>query len=241
MVETTSPQVPVRGGSGAMFDRVAPRYDLLNRLMSLGLDRVWRRAAVRALELRPGHRALDLATGTADVALAMIAQQPACTVVGLDPSVGMLEVGREKIVAKGLADRVQLEVGDAEVLPFEDRSFDAVAIAFGIRNVPDRARALREMARVTKPGGRIAILELSEPAGVLALGARFHMRFVGPALGALLSNRFAYEYLPDSIAAFPTPVAFAELLVANGHRVLTVRRFTAGVCTLFLSTPAEVT
>lgn len=228
----------VRGGSGAMFDRVAPRYDLLNRLLSLGLDRRWRRAAVRALELAPGDAALDLATGTGDVALEMLRQQPACRVVGVDPSAGMLEVGRAKVAAAGLADRVELEVGQAEELGFADGSFDAAAIAFGIRNVADRERGLRELSRVVRPGGRIAILELGEPRGLLALGARIHMRVVGPALGALLSNRSAYRYLPRSIAAFPSPAEFVCAMEASGHDAVRVTAFASGVCNLFVSRSA---
>lgn len=240
MVHTATSE-QVRGGSGAMFDRVAPRYDLLNRLLSLGLDRRWRRAAVRALALQRGSRALDLATGTADVALEMLRQQPSCLVVGLDPSGGMIEVGREKVAAAGLEGKIELALGSAELLEYPDESFDAVAISFGIRNVEDRPRALREMARVTRSGGRIAILELTEPNGLLALGARFHMRVLGPLVGALLSNRFAYSYLPASIAAFPSPTDFVKLMEDNGHRVLEARRFTAGVCTLFLSEPGART
>lgn len=230
-------QTQPRGGSGAMFDHVAPRYDLLNRLLSLGFDRRWRRAAVASLELEPGSRALDLATGTADVALEMVRQQPGVEVVGLDPSVGMIQVGRQKVARAGHRGRIALDTGAAEVLPFADRTFDAVAISFGIRNVEDRPQALREMARVTKPGGRIAILELSEPSGIMALGARLHMRVISPLLGGLLSNGFAYRYLPASIQAFPAPAEFARIMEANGHRVLEVRRFTAGVCTLFVSEP----
>jgi ubiquinone/menaquinone biosynthesis methyltransferase len=154
---------PVQNGSGAMFDAIAARYDLVNRVISLGVDQSWRKKTVRSLNLRSGARVLDLATGTADLALMIASRVESSTVVGLDPSSAMLAVGQRKIDKKGLAQRISLVQGDAEALPFPDRSFDGVSIAFGIRNVPDRARALKEMARVTRPGGRIALLELSEP------------------------------------------------------------------------------
>ncbi len=191
-------------GSGAMFDRIARRYDLLNRLSSLGFDRSWRRQAVEALDLEPGHRVLDLATGTADLALEILRQEPRAEVVGIDPSPRMLERARHKVDAAGLGGRVELRLGKAEELPLDDDSVDGTAIAFGIRNVPDRPRALSEMARVTRPGGRVVILELNEPrSGLLAPLARFHIHRVVPRLGAWLSGAGEYRYLEKSIADFP--------------------------------------
>jgi demethylmenaquinone methyltransferase/2-methoxy-6-polyprenyl-1,4-benzoquinol methylase len=231
----------VRGGSGAMFDRIARRYDLLNRLSSFGRDRAWRRTAVAALDLAPGHRVLDLATGTADVALEVLRQQPAATVVGIDPSAGMLEVARRKVAAAGLAGRVELGHGDAEALPLADASVDGVIIAFGIRNVPDRERALREMARVTRRQGRIVILELSEPrSGLLAPLARFHIHHVVPRLGAWLSGGREYRYLESSIAAFPEPRELADLMRRCGCAVRLIRPLTFGACCLYVSQPADV-
>ena len=192
-----------REGSGAMFDGIAARYDLVNRVISLGIDQSWRRKTVRALELGAGHRVLDLATGTADLAIQVAESEPSVSVVGLDPSAKMLAVGHEKVERAGLSGRVELVQGDAQALPFEDDSFDSVCIAFGIRNVPDRAQALREMSRVTRPGGRIAILELSEPrTGLFGKMARFHIHSVVPFVGALLSGVKEYRYLQRSIAAF---------------------------------------
>jgi demethylmenaquinone methyltransferase / 2-methoxy-6-polyprenyl-1,4-benzoquinol methylase len=228
----------VRAGSGAMFDKIARRYDLLNRVMSLGIDQRWRNKTVDALELKPGSRVLDLATGTADLALKVLRRHPESTVVGVDPSVGMLEIGRQKVAAAGLASRCELQVGDAQELPFPEHSFDGVCIAFGIRNVPDRARALREMARVTRPGGRIAILELSEPkGGILGPLARFQIRTVVPWVGGLLSGSREYRYLQESIAAFPPPEAFAELMRVAGLEVLRVQPLTFGVCCLYVARP----
>ena len=213
-----------------MFDRIAQRYDLLNRLMSLGRDQSWRRRTVRSLVLRRGQRVLDLATGTADLALLAAEAAPDICVVGVDPSAGMLEVGRAKLVRRGADGRVRLQQGDAEALPFENHSFDACCIAFGIRNVPDRPRALAEMVRVTRRGGRIAILELTEPRGALS---RFHVHHVVPRLGALLSGQREYRYLQRSIAAFPPPDAFAAMMGAAGLASVTATALTLGVCHLF--------
>jgi len=227
-------------GSGAMFDGIADRYDLLNRLLSLGIDQGWRRQLVDALLLAPGQLVLDLATGTADVAMAIAEREPTATVIGLDPSPRMLAVGGRKLGRETLARRVALIEGDAEMLPFPDRTVDGVCMAFGIRNVPDRARALREMARVTRPGGRVVILELSEPRqGLLAPLARFHIHTLVPRLGAWLSGSEEYRYLQASIARFPSPPDFAEVMRAAGLEVLEVRPLTFGVACLFIATPVQ--
>ena len=242
-------------GSGAMFDRIAGRYDLVNRILSLGIDQRWRRRLVRTLGLdvrrkRPSNaswygerpRILDLATGTGDLAIAMAQACPGAQVIGLDPSPGMLAVAKDKLAAQGLADRVTLEVGDAQHLPYKNCELDAVTIAFGIRNVPDRPLALREMARVVRPGGRIAVLELGEPRrGVMGAMARVHTRHVVPWLGALFSGRREYRYLQKSVAAFPPAEEFAEVMRASGLDVLEVVPLTFGVCNLYVATPAEET
>lgn len=225
-------------GSGGMFDQIAGRYDLLNRLMSMGIDRSWRRKTVAAMALPKRARVLDLATGTGDLALMIARLHADAHVVGSDPSIRMLEVGTEKVKRAGLEGRVELREGDAQALPFAADSFDACCIAFGIRNVPDRGAALAEMARVTKPGGRVAILELSEPhVGVLSPFARFHVRQVIPRLGGMLSGSREYRYLQQSIAAFPPSGEFAKQMEAAGLRVLDVKPFTFGACTLFVAEP----
>lgn len=241
---TPAPSAPTslvpepKKGSGAMFDAIAHRYDLLNRVMSLGIDQRWRRRTVRALELPASAQVLDLATGTADVALAITRAHPDARITGLDPSERMLAIGRQKVAARGLDASIELLCGDAQALPFPDRSFDGVCIAFGIRNVPDRGRALREMARVTRPGGRIAVLELSEPGGgPLSALARFHIHTVVPRLGALLSGAPEYRYLQQSIAAFPPAAEFADLMRKSDLEVLRVQPLTFGVCHLFVATP----
>jgi demethylmenaquinone methyltransferase / 2-methoxy-6-polyprenyl-1,4-benzoquinol methylase len=223
-----------------MFDAIAPRYDLLNRLLSLGIDQRWRRELVRRLELGPGARVLDHATGTADLALLIARSGPHVRVLGLDPSTQMLRIGRGKVVEAGLSERVELQLGDAERLDgITDASFDAASMAFGIRNVPDRGRALAELARVTRPGGRVAILELSEPeGGLIGPLARWHVRSMVPWLGALLSGAREYRYLQRSIAAFPAPAEFAQLMEQSGLRVQLIQPLTFGVCHLYVGTPA---
>jgi demethylmenaquinone methyltransferase/2-methoxy-6-polyprenyl-1,4-benzoquinol methylase len=227
-------------GSGEMFDRIAPRYDLVNRVLSLGLDVRWRKRAVRSLALGERPRVLDLATGTGDLAIEIARTHPGATVIGLDPSEQMLAIARAKLTRRGLADRVSLIVGDAQHLPQRNCEIDAATIAFGIRNVPDRAAALRELARVVRPGGRVAILELGEPrSGLLGALARLHTRHIVPHLGALLGGRREYRYLQTSIAAFPPANEFAGLMQACGLQVLNVTPLTFGVCTLYVATPAE--
>jgi demethylmenaquinone methyltransferase/2-methoxy-6-polyprenyl-1,4-benzoquinol methylase len=229
-----------QNGSGEMFDTIAHRYDLLNRIISLGVDNRWRRRAVEALNCRPDHKVLDLATGTGDLAILTTQSYPGVRVVGLDPSPKMLEVGEQKIKKLHLDGRISLQQGDAQQLPFEDQSFHGISIAFGIRNVPDRAQALREMRRVTKPGGRIVILELSEPRnGVLGPLARFHIHSVVPWVGSLISGQKAYHYLQSSIAAFPPPEEFASMMREAGLQVLEVAPLSFGVSCLYVATPAK--
>jgi demethylmenaquinone methyltransferase/2-methoxy-6-polyprenyl-1,4-benzoquinol methylase len=225
-------------GSGAMFDAIAPRYDLVNRVISLGIDQSWRKKTVRSLELGTGARVLDVATGTADLALMIAETEPSASIVGLDPSAGMLAVGKDKVEQRGLGARIRLVEGSAESLPFDDGSFDGTCIAFGIRNVPDRARALAEMARVTKKGGRVSILELSEPRkGPLARLARFHVHTLVPRVGAFLSRAPEYRYLEQSIAAFPPADEFGALMDRSGLSVREIVPLTFGVCHLYVAEP----
>lgn len=233
------PQTPSPNpGSGAMFDQIAGRYDLLNRLMSMGIDQSWRRKTVAALRLPRRARVLDLATGTADLAIMIARTHPDAEVIGSDPSTEMLRVGIDKVGRDGLTNRVTLEEGDAQALPYATNSFDGCCIAFGIRNVPDRGAALSEMARVTKPGGRVAVLELGEPSvGWLSPFARFHVRKVIPRLGGMLSGSREYKYLQESIAAFPPADEFAEQMGRAGLEVLEVKPLTFGACNLFVAEP----
>jgi len=223
-------------GSGAMFDNIAERYDAINRLMSLGLDRRWRRRCVERLSGPNLTSILDVATGTADLAIAAARRYPEVKVVGLDPSEQMLGVGRTKLGKLGLSDRIELVRGDAEALPFGDGSFDAAMMAFGIRNVPDRSRALLEFHRVVRPGGLVCILELNEPtSGWLGPVTRLWVHQVIPMLGRLFARGGEYSYLRESMARFPPPQAFEELLRSAGLEPLATDRLGLGACHLFVT------
>jgi demethylmenaquinone methyltransferase / 2-methoxy-6-polyprenyl-1,4-benzoquinol methylase len=199
-----------------MFDDIAWRYDRLNHLLSGGLDRRWRRRAIRELRLSESDRVLDVCTGTADLALEAAALSGRVT--GVDFSSVMLQMALRKVRAMDLGARVSLARGDAMALPFADASFDAATIAFGIRNVVDPVAGCRELHRVLTPRGRIAILEFGMPrTALLASGYRWYSRHVLPRVGRALSrHRDAYEYLPASIEAFPYGEAFVTLLRQAG-------------------------
>jgi demethylmenaquinone methyltransferase/2-methoxy-6-polyprenyl-1,4-benzoquinol methylase len=217
-----------------MFDRIAPRYDLLNRLLSAGIDVRWRRAAADWLDLRPGSRVLDLCTGTADLLVEVLRRDPSHRGVGVDLSSGMLVRGARKLQARGFAGRAALAGGDAERLPLRDGVFDGALVAFGIRNVGDRPAALAELRRVLKPGGRLVVLEFSMPRGPLGALYRFYFGQVLPRVGRLVSgDGAAYSYLPASVAVFPEPPAFGALLQEAGFGPVGWRALTAGIAHLY--------
>lgn len=223
---------------GEMFSSIAPRYDFLNRLLSFGADRRWRRAAVAEVEPERGGRHLDVATGTADVALEILRRNgPAAYVAGSDLSPGMVRIGREKASREGLADRMGFVIAPGESLPFRDAAFDSASVAFGIRNLVDRRLGLREMCRVVRPGGRIVVLEFSRPRSSL-FGAVYRIYFtkVLPRLGGLFSRRAAYSYLPESVAAFPDPETFAGMMREAGCSAVAFRPLTLGIVTLYVGT-----
>jgi demethylmenaquinone methyltransferase/2-methoxy-6-polyprenyl-1,4-benzoquinol methylase len=209
----------------AMFDRIAPRYDLMNRLMTFGVDRGWRRQAIAALDLRPGERVLDLACGSGD--LAAVAAERGVRVVGLDFSAGMLRAARQRRLACALVR------GDALALPFADGVLDAVVSGFALRNFVDVGAALAECARVLRRGGRLALLEVDRPASaLLRLGHAVYFRRVVPLLGALLSERAAYAYLPESTAYLPDEPALRAALRAAGFTRVAKRPLLGGAAQL---------
>jgi len=222
---------------GEMFSGIAPRYDFLNRVLSLGADRRWRRRAVSEMVPSSGGRHLDLATGTADMALEILRQKGNATVAGVDISVEMMRVGREKCRRAGAAGRVRFVRAPAEALPFRDGAFDSACVAFGIRNVVDRERGLREMCRVVRPGGSVVVLEFSTPRSAL-FGAiyRFYFTRILPRIGGLFSRRSAYAYLPESVLSFPTPSAFAAMMRSAGCAAVTHHPLTFGIVTLYAGT-----
>ena len=228
-----TPGAPEKQAVRSMFDRIAPRYDLLNHVLSAGIDRRWRRAAVEFLDAEAGARILDLCTGTADLMIEAIAGEPARRGTGVDLSLEMLRRGKDKLERQALASRAALLAGDAERLPLRGTLFDGALIAFGIRSVSAPDAALREILRVLKPGGKLVVLEFSMPAGALGVLYRLYSRHVLPRVGAWISgDATAYSYLPASIARFPEPAAFAELLQRAGFAEVRYRPLTGGVAHL---------
>jgi demethylmenaquinone methyltransferase / 2-methoxy-6-polyprenyl-1,4-benzoquinol methylase len=207
----------------AMFDRIAPVYDAMNRVMTAGLDGRWR-AETAAAVVRPGDRVLDSCCGTGDLALACL--RAGGRVTGLDFSEPMLERARRK------SSNVEWVRGDALALPFEDGSFDAATVGFGVRNLADLERGLAELQRVLEPGGRVGILEITRPRGLLAPFYRVWFEVLVPLLGRLLPGGWAYSYLPASVRRFPGPEDLAELLRAAGFDEIQYRLFAGGIVAL---------
>jgi demethylmenaquinone methyltransferase/2-methoxy-6-polyprenyl-1,4-benzoquinol methylase len=214
-----------------MFDSVAPRYDLLNRLLSGGRDVVWRRLAVSRLLGDEKGSYLDVATGTADVALEIRKQAPSAQVVGVDFSPNMLERARKKVANSGIG----LIRGDALSLPFDDNTFDGSIAAYGVRNFSDRLQGLREMRRVVKPRGRVVVLEFSVPGGLLGDCYRVYFSNILPLVGGLISgDREAYGYLHYSVEAFPSPQIFCDLMVQAGLAKVRYYPLTFGISVCYL-------
>ncbi len=220
-----------------MFDAIAPRYDLLNRVLSAGLDRRWRDRAVDALKLTESARVLDLCTGTADLAVATVRRVPGATVVGVDFAGAMLRLGLAKIDSLGLGRSIQLVRGDATRIPVGSATCDAATIAFGIRNVAEPERALAEIVRVLRPHGGLAILEFGQPRipGIRSLYS-WYFRYVLPAIGRLVSKHTsAYSYLPASVSTFPPPHEFAEIIAKQGFSRVRVVPLTFGIVYLYVA------
>jgi len=218
-----------------MFDSIAPRYDLLNRMLSLGIDRRWRRFAVRQIKFHEGGKVLDVATGTADVALEIAAYAPeSVTVTGIDFSPQMVEFGIEKVKQSPFSGRISLQVAPCESIPYDDNSFDSATIAFGIRNVVDRLSGLKEILRVLRPGGRIVILEFSNPRSKIFRAVyNFYFLKILPVVGGLISNFSAYKYLPDSVLEFPSQQKFKETMSEAGFRSVMHNDLTFGIATVY--------
>ncbi len=216
-----------------MFTSIAHRYDFLNHALSLNIDRRWRRLLVDACEVKAGEHVLDVATGTGDVALEFARRTRAARIVGLDPSVGMLEVARAKVARDTCAAHPELIEGDALALPFPDQSFDVVTIAFGLRNLPDYARGLSEMARVLRPDGRMLVLEFLPPTGAARLVFRSYIATVLPILGRAISGSpEAYRYLASSIGEFIDADSVRTLMKSAGLHEITTRSLTGGIAGL---------
>ncbi|MFH1712113.1 MAG: bifunctional demethylmenaquinone methyltransferase/2-methoxy-6-polyprenyl-1,4-benzoquinol methylase UbiE [Patescibacteria group bacterium] len=228
---------PSRQNISQLFDKIATKYDLNNRILSFGIDGFWRRRMLKALPDRRGLRVLDVATGTGDVALKLINNQHIDSVVGLDISEGMLKVAKEKIEAKNRQHDVTLVHGSVLEMPFLDESFDAVTISFGIRNVTDVEKSLKEMRRVLRAHGRVLILEFSLPPAKLVRKLHFfYLQKIVPIIGKLISGEKApYEYLNQSIETFPYGIEFGKMVKDAGFDAVEIRPMTLGIATLYIA------
>ena len=222
----------------AMFDRISPKYDALNHLLSLNIDKVWRRKTAKAVAKSQPKTILDLATGTADLAIALAKCNSQAHIIGMDISEKMLEIGKEKVSKKGLANQIELRLGDAATLPFESNTFDAVSVAFGIRNFENLERGLSEIQRVLKPNGRAVILEFSMPERfpIKQLYALYFKHLL-PAIGKAVSkDGNAYSYLPLSVEQFPKPKVFLRMLAEKGLENGMAKPLSFGIASLYTST-----
>jgi len=233
--ENTESVPPPRKDVSKMFDRIAHRYDLLNRSLSMGQDVVWRKRVARHLPDRADIKLLDLATGTADQLIYLSCDPRITSGLGMDLAEKMLDIGREKIAKRQLGERYELKTGDAINIPVEDNSFDVVTISFGIRNVLDVEQGLREMHRVVKPGGRALILEFSLPGNVVMRKLYlFYFRHVLPRIGSLVSgDAYAYRYLNQTVETFPYGEAFCELMRKAGFEAVRANPLTFGIASIY--------
>lgn len=221
-----------------LFDDIAPDYDKLNHILSLDIDKSWRSKAIREIVERDTPlNILDVASGTGDFAIGTARKAAdGSHITGIDLSEGMLKIGREKVAKEGLSDMISMQEGDCEALPFSDRTFDRVTVAFGVRNFEHLETGLNEMLRVLKPGGKLVILELSVPSNPLLLALyKLYFLHILPAIGGKVSgNKGAYRYLPASVLHFPKPEAFMKMMSGCGYSEVRHRAFTFGICRMYI-------
>ena len=222
-----------------MFDNIAPTYDKLNHIMSLNIDRIWRRRVMRIVRRAKAHKIMDVATGTGDLAIAMAKRVDRTQILGIDLSEEMLAVARRKIEKQGLEERIMLDKGDAENLHMvASNSIDAVTVAFGVRNFENIERGLSELYRTLKPGGKLVVLEFSMPKNRLIrwIYSQYAHRLL-PRIGGMISkDKQAYTYLPDSVEEFPAPERFADMLRAVGFCRVKVRSQSFGIAYIYIAT-----
>ena len=219
-----------------MFNNIAPQYDFLNRFLSAGIDISWRKKALSLLKKDNPKKILDIATGTADVAILAANMLSPEKIVGIDISDGMLELGRKKIATLNLQDTIELLQGDSEAIQFNDDSFDAVTVSFGVRNFQHLEKGLNEIKRVLRKGGKIVILEFSRPSmpGIQQL-YKIYMSVLAPGIGKLFSNnRGAYQYLNDSVQKFPEGKDFITVLNTIGFHNTSFKRLSLGICSIYI-------
>lgn len=217
-----------------MFNNISRRYDFLNHFLSLGIDIWWRKKAIKELKEQRPRQILDIATGTGDFALEALSLRPD-KVTGVDISEGMLAIGRKKIEQKNLQHQVELKLGDSEKLLFDDNTFDAVIVAFGVRNFENLERGLRDMFRVLKPGGKVVVLEFSKPARFpMKQLYSFYFKYILPIIGRVISkDTAAYTYLPESVKAFPDGPFFTGILDKVGFKKTICKPLTFGICSIY--------
>jgi demethylmenaquinone methyltransferase/2-methoxy-6-polyprenyl-1,4-benzoquinol methylase len=218
-----------------MFDDIAPRYDFLNHFLSAGIDVSWRKKALAELKHLNPQTLLDVATGTADVAIMAARILNPSRIVGIDISNGMLDLGRKKLLKEGLDQQITLQTGDSEAINFPEASFDAVTVAFGVRNFANLEKGLAEIFRVLKPGGKLVVLEFSKPKIIgIQQFYNLYMGIVAPGVGSIFSkNRDAYQYLHDSVQKFPEGKAFTDILNKTGFKENTCKRLSLGICSIY--------
>ena len=218
-----------------MFDQIAFRYDFLNRFLSGGIDVWWRKKAIQQLKELAPDTILDVATGTGDFAIISYKMLHPTMITGIDISEGMLEVGRKKIVKMELQDKIELLQGDSEAILFGDNSFDAVTVAFGVRNFENLEKGLGEIRRVLKPGGKLVVLEFTRPhLPVVKQFYGFYMKYITPTVGRIFSkNNEAYQYLNDSVFQFPERQNFTNILKNSNYRNAFYKTLTLGICTIY--------
>ena len=218
-----------------MFNNISGTYDFLNHFLSLGIDVIWRKMAIREVEKEKPRYILDVATGTGDFAFEAIRILKPEKIVGVDISQGMLSIAKEKIIKKNLQNTFEVSLGDSEKLLFDNDSFDAVIVAYGVRNFEDLEKGLSDMLRVLKPRGKVVILEFSKPRVFpVKQGYNFYFKYITPAIGKLFSkDASAYTYLPESVAAFPDGKDFTELLSKVGFQNTKWRPLAFGICSIY--------
>lgn len=230
-------------GSGAdkkeqvaeMFDHIAPKYDLLNQVLSLGIHKGWRRKTVKKLVALNPKVVMDVATGTGDLAIEVVKQLNPDKVYGVDISAGMMKLGEEKVKAKGLDKVISFQLGDSEKLPFENNTFDAITVGFGVRNFAHLEVGMKGMYDALKPGGMLAVLEFSKPHKFpMKQLTNFYYKFILPLVGRMVSSdKRAYTYLPESIQAFPEGPAFLEVMKKSGFSDVRWQPLTFGVASIY--------
>jgi demethylmenaquinone methyltransferase/2-methoxy-6-polyprenyl-1,4-benzoquinol methylase len=225
-----------KGQVTKMFDNIAPYYDFLNRLLSLGIDTIWRKKAIAKLKGQNPKMVLDVATGTADLAIEISRQLKVEKIIGLDIANEMLEIGRKKLKRKGLDNLINLTLGDSENLPFEDNTFDAATVAFGVRNFENLELGLKEMNRVLKKGGQIVVLEFSRPTLFpFKQLFNFYFKYILPFIGRFTSkDPKAYSYLYESVQAFPDGNEFLKVLKNTGFSDTKFEALTLGICSIYV-------